>query len=59
MSSIQNLTHLPVIKEKDKCTCKEDSIEPHTCPFSEEIYNDGVTECNCCDYCTHQCAMDV
>ena len=32
--------------------------DPHTCPFGEEIRNDH-SECNCCEKCEHQCAMDI
>ena len=33
-------------------------IQPHTCPFAEEIH--GRTDlCNCCEECTYQCAMDI
>ena len=45
----------------DKCqTCGENEAqEPHTCPYAEEIYNDSETLCNCCDECSHECAMDI
>jgi hypothetical protein len=39
--------------------CINDAIEPHTCPFAEEINDDGETLCRCCDDCTHECAMDI
>lgn len=39
--------------------CKNPSAEDHTCPFSEEINGDSETLCNCCDDCTHECAMDI
>lgn len=45
---------------EEECTCSEDSgIEPHTCPFAEEINGDDTTLCTCCDYCTTQCAYDI
>lgn len=31
----------------------------HSCPFSEEIHDNSTTLCNCCDDCTHECAMDI
>ena len=41
------------------CSCKCDEVsEPHTCPYSEEL--GGSDElCNCCSYCTSECASDV
>jgi len=42
-----------------KCTCDEDYVEDHTCPFAEEIDGDSETQCNCCDYCTEQCAWNI
>jgi hypothetical protein len=39
--------------------CQNDSAEDHTCPFSEEINGDCESLCNCCDDCTHECAMDI
>lgn len=44
--------------ECDNCTCNN-NIEPHTCPFTEEIYDDYESLCNCCNECTYQCAMDI
>lgn len=46
-------------KEDNKCKCAELAIEPHTCPYSEEINGDSTTLCNCCDECSYQCAMDI
>ncbi len=45
-------------KKKDKCTCSEETSE-HTCPFLSEINEDNETLCECCEYCEHQCAMDI
>lgn len=42
-----------------KCGCGNDGESSHTCPFKEEINGDSETECNCCDDCKHQCAMDI
>ena len=33
--------------------------ESHTCPYSEEINGDYLSECNCCDECCHECAMEI
>jgi len=43
---------------KPHCTCNEEYIEPHVCPFSVEIDED-YTECTCCDYCTDECANGI
>jgi hypothetical protein len=44
--------------QNTKCTCG-DYNESHTCPFAEDIHGDSESLCNCCDYCTHECAMDI
>lgn len=37
----------------------EDSVLPmHTCPYKEEL-GGGCDECNCCDRCANECAMDI
>lgn len=35
------------------------SKEEHTCPYAEEINGDDSSLCNCCDDCSHECAMDI
>jgi hypothetical protein len=47
--------------ETEKCDkCKaNDALDPHTCPYAEEINDDSRTLCNCCDDCTSECADDV
>lgn len=47
--------------EEDKCeSCEnEGSLEPHTCPYSEEIGGDFETLCNCCENCQSNCAGDI
>lgn len=46
-------------KAEDIYTCKhDDTVEPHTCPYAEEI-NGSSRECRCCASCEHECAMDV
>lgn len=49
------------MSEKEKCEhCNRNDAEPmHICPFLDDIHNDSETLCNCCDHCTHECAMDV
>ena len=41
-----------------QCTCAMEDIEPHICPYAQEI-NNSDEECNCCEYCEDQCAMDI
>lgn len=42
------------------CRCGGKGVEEsHTCPYAEEIGGDSKTLCNCCEGCTHQCAMDI
>lgn len=42
------------------CTCDTDEVEPHSCPFAEEIqFNDDPEYCTCCSTCEHECAMDI
>ena len=35
------------------------TMEPHTCPFAEEITGDNDTLCHCCDDCQYECAQDI
>ena len=35
------------------------ATEAHGCPFAEEIHNDYLSECNCCDNCCQECANDI
>ena len=51
-------------EEKEKacpgfCDNGEATIEPHICPFKEDIGNDSKTLCYCCDRCQYECAMDI
>ena len=45
--------------EIDKCSCGNEYIGEHTCPYQEEINEDSETLCNCCKECTQQCAWDI
>lgn len=41
------------------CRCEKNPAQPsHTCPFKEEI-NSSLDECECCNECTYECAMDI
>lgn len=35
------------------------SSELHTCPYKEDVNNGSISECYCCEKCTHECAMDI
>lgn len=53
--------HAPKALEKDDMcpTCgKNPATEPHPCPYKSEI-NGNEEECTCCQYCQHECAMDI
>lgn len=47
------------------CTCDTEEIESHRCPYTDDINNEydlpdsEVNLCECCDYCTQQCAEDI
>ncbi len=41
------------------CTCDQDIIEPHECPYAADVHNDTETECTCCSYCTEQCCQAI
>lgn len=38
--------------------CSNPGRELHSCPYDEELH-DGTVQCNCCENCTEQCAMDI
>ncbi len=47
-------------KVKEKCqSCSNDAREDHICPYREEMQEDKVSLCNCCEECEHSCAMDI
>lgn len=41
-----------------KCD-KNIALLPHTCPFSQDVYDDSDTKCVCCDDCIQECAYDI
>lgn len=43
----------------EKCKCGNEGQDEHTCPYAEDIAGDSESLCNCCDYCTIQCAQDI
>ncbi len=48
----------PFLTQRCK-SCENAGRELHTCPFKSEINDDNETLCNCCDDCSHECAMDI
>lgn len=36
-----------------------DAIEPHICPYKQDVYDDEDTLCTCCEDCIYECAMDI
>lgn len=47
-------------KDKEEgCTCGEDWLNDHTCPYKVEINDDNETLCTCCDHCRSVCAEEV
>lgn len=39
--------------------CQNEALEPHPCPFREEIYEDSKTLCRCCEECMNECCDDI
>ena len=45
---------------EDHCTCREETIEPHSCPFQREVHDDlDDMYCTCCEYCEQICGDDI
>ena len=38
---------------------RDGTIQPHTCPYQEEIRNNFDCLCNCCDDCMKECSNDI
>ena len=36
-----------------------ETMEPHSCPYQEEINNDASETCYCCPECEQECAWDI
>ena len=43
----------------ESCRKNEGTDKLHSCPFAEEIWDNHSADCNCCDDCSYQCAMDI
>lgn len=42
-----------------ECTCETEVIEPHICPYKNDIHDDDTTLCTCCENCRDECAGDI
>lgn len=44
-----------------ECTCDDEALEDpqQPCPYDEDIKDDPTPTCNCCAYCTAECAMAI
>lgn len=31
----------------------------HSCPYQSDVNSDSEYQCNCCDDCAYECAMDI
>ena len=49
------------VSSSGKCSRCEvnDAQSEHTCPYAEEINDDGDSLCDCCSDCEHECCMDI
>lgn len=44
----------------DRCTCNEYAWTSHACPYAAEFSDDSTDDdCNCCPFCTQDCANDI
>lgn len=39
--------------------CKHKYGKAHTCPFEEDVEENGEIFCTCCKKCTYECAMSI
>lgn len=44
---------------REKCSCKTDDVEAHTCPFACDVGNDKEFLCKCCEECERNCSEDI
>ena len=47
------------VSECQNCKKKPGTDELHSCPYQEEINNNFKAECNCCEFCQNECAMEI
>lgn len=56
------MEHFEDDKPKDvveRCPHTRRHLPPHICPYRDDVNGDSETLCNCCEDCTHECAMDI
>ncbi len=44
---------------RSHCPKDTPALSDHICPFKADINGDQKSRCNCCELCTHECAMDI
>ncbi len=58
-----NLDHIDAKHAESGCkcqSCKNSDAKPlHTCPYKEDINDDRVSLCDCCDSCRQNCLYDI
>ncbi len=54
-----NKKFLDKARNPKSCTCDDCKGVWHTCPYKEDVRGDCESTCNCCPYCTKQCARDI
>ncbi|MBA0089144.1 MAG: hypothetical protein HRJ53_29490 [Acidobacteria bacterium Pan2503] len=51
---IRMLEHL-----RKRTHCKHKPLDPHTCPYLEDVLEDKRTKCRCCEMCQLLCAEEI
>lgn len=54
--------HVLMNRDADASTyycCPHEKIDPHPCPFNQEIKGDDDTLCRCCEACIIECSGDI
>ena len=39
--------------------CIHEKLEPHLCPYQQDVNKDSTTLCTCCERCQQTCADDI
>jgi len=49
------------VKVNELCeSCQvNEGEEYHSCPYAADVLNDFSEDCNCCEDCQFECAMDI
>lgn len=57
---MEEIDKIAAILKYGMCRCGDyEGTEGHTCPFGEDVNDDHISLCNCCDYCCQSCADDI